>query len=84
MMQSGIISKQVSFCIAPERFTSADQFQGRIPDITIECMRYLRKCYPAITVSVEVEKPAREGLQMLAAEADVVFYSKSWAQVNCH
>ena len=32
-------------------------------------------------VSVEVEKPAREGLRELAAEADVVFYSKTWAQV---
>jgi ketohexokinase len=32
-------------------------------------------------VSVEVEKPGRAGLQELAEEADVVFYSKSWAQV---
>ena len=34
------------------------------------------------TVSVEVEKPNREGLVELAAEADVVFYSKSWAEVS--
>jgi len=33
-------------------------------------------------VSVEVEKPGREGLEELAAEADVVFYSKSWAEVG--
>ncbi|KAL8646879.1 MAG: hypothetical protein Q9210_005877 [Variospora velana] len=33
-------------------------------------------------ISVEVEKPGREGLQSLAILADVVFYSKSWAQGN--
>ena len=45
-------------------------------------MRYLRRSLPAVRISVEVEKPAREGLHDLAAEADVVFYSKSWAQVS--
>lgn len=45
-------------------------------------MRYLRQCYPSIKISVEAEKPARPGLQELANEADVVFYSKSWAQVR--
>lgn len=44
-------------------------------------MRYLRRGIPAAKISVEVEKPNRGGLQALAAEADVVFYSKSWAQV---
>ncbi|KAI8625385.1 hypothetical protein F5Y19DRAFT_479689 [Xylariaceae sp. FL1651] len=33
-------------------------------------------------VSVEVEKPGREGLDELAALADVVFYSRSWAEVR--
>lgn len=33
-------------------------------------------------VSVEAEKPCREGLEKLAAEADVVFYSKTWAEVG--
>lgn len=33
-------------------------------------------------ISVEVEKPGREGLERLVAEADVVFYSKSWALVS--
>jgi ketohexokinase len=47
-------------------------------------MRYLRQRFPAIRISVEVEKPARAGLQDLAADADVVFYSKSWAQVGSH
>ncbi|GAT27211.1 PfkB family kinase [Aspergillus luchuensis] len=57
-------------------------FEGRIPDVTLSCIRYLRQRYPSATISVEVEKPGREGLQKLAEEADVVFYSKSWAQVR--
>ncbi|RDW70738.1 ketohexokinase [Aspergillus mulundensis] len=57
-------------------------FEGRIPDVTLACIRYLRQQYPDIKISVEVEKPGREGLQELAKEADVVFYSKSWAQAN--
>ncbi|GFF35515.1 putative PfkB family kinase [Aspergillus lentulus] len=55
-------------------------FEGRIPEVSLACMRYLRQCYPSIKISVEAEKPARPGLQELANEADVVFYSKSWAQ----
>ncbi|KAL4943889.1 hypothetical protein BDV06DRAFT_188923 [Aspergillus oleicola] len=57
-------------------------FEGRIPDVTLACIRHLRKQYPSVKVSVEAEKPGREGLQELAKEADVVFYSKSWAQAN--
>lgn len=55
--------------------------QGRIPDVILACIQYLREKFPAVRVSVEAEKPARPGLQELAVEADVVFYSKSWAQV---
>lgn len=44
-------------------------------------MQYLRRRHSAVRVSVEVEKPGRAGLQELAAEADVVFYAKGWAQV---
>jgi len=43
-------------------------------------MRHLRHNFPTVRISVEVEKPGRVGLQELAAEADVVCYSKSWAQ----
>lgn len=56
--------------------------QGRIPDVTLGCIHYLRQHFPSARVSVEVEKPGRAGLQDLAAEADVVFYSKTWAQVR--
>ncbi|KAI4234839.1 MAG: hypothetical protein L6R40_006628 [Gallowayella cf. fulva] len=57
-------------------------FEGRIPDVTLSCIQHLRQHHPAVKVSVEIEKPDREGLQDLAALADVVFYSKSWSQGN--
>lgn len=56
--------------------------KGRIPDFTLSCIHHLRQHYPTVKISVEVEKPGRDGLQDLAAIADVVFYSKSWAQVR--
>ncbi|KAI1214899.1 Ribokinase-like protein [Annulohypoxylon truncatum] len=55
-------------------------FEGRIPETTLQCIRYLRRSFPSTRVSVEVEKPGRWGLEDLAAEADVVFYSRSWAE----
>ncbi|ETN43567.1 uncharacterized protein HMPREF1541_02726 [Cyphellophora europaea CBS 101466] len=54
-------------------------FEGRIPEVTLRCIRYVRERCPEATVSVEVEKPQREGLEDLARAADVVFYSRSWA-----
>ncbi|KAL8809270.1 MAG: hypothetical protein Q9200_003560 [Gallowayella weberi] len=65
-----------------EQDCSNHAIQGRIPDVTLSCIEYLQQHHPAVKVSVEVEKPGREGLQDLAALADVVFYSKSWAQGN--
>lgn len=50
-----------------------------MPHVTLQCMQYLRRACPTVNISVEVEKPGRAGLPELAAEADVVFYSKSWA-----
>lgn len=66
-------------------------FEGRIPPTTLECIRYLRRhaavarkgTVPAtviLKISVELEKPQREGLQELAYEADLIFYSRSWAE----
>ncbi|OHE95940.1 D-sorbose [Colletotrichum orchidophilum] len=61
-------------------------FEGRVPETTLGCIRALRRVLgdgdgdDAATVSVEVERPGRAGLRELAAEADVVFYSKSWAE----
>ncbi|KAL7949083.1 hypothetical protein V8C42DRAFT_313211 [Trichoderma barbatum] len=67
------------------RFSASDEtwwhFEGRIPNITLECVRRLRDKLPNAQISVEVEKPGRDGLRELAAEANVVFYSRSWAEV---
>lgn len=60
-------------------------FEGRIPETTLECIQHLvskRDANNNVTISVEVEKPGREGLRNLAAVADVVFYSKTWAEVS--
>ena len=63
--------------------STIDKRQGRVPEVALECMRYLRQNFPAVTLSVEVENPTRVGLPELAKEANVVFYSKNWAQVGC-
>ncbi|KAG7127916.1 Ketohexokinase like protein [Verticillium longisporum] len=56
-------------------------FEGREPATTLACMRVLRReLGESVLISVEVEKPGREGLRALAAEADVAFFSKSWAE----
>lgn len=55
-------------------------FEGRIPDVTLKCIEFLRETSPGTKISVEVEKPRRKGLQELAKKADVVFYSMSWAK----
>lgn len=65
-------------------------FEGRIPQTTLQCIRHLRRqaaLSPSaglkqLRISVELEKPGREGLQELALEADVVFYSRSWAEAE--
>ncbi|KAH8702385.1 putative ketohexokinase [Talaromyces proteolyticus] len=57
-------------------------FEGRIPDTTLECILFLREHHPSVMISVELEKPGRPGLEKLAAEADLVFYAKGWAQAS--
>ncbi|KKZ62549.1 hypothetical protein EMCG_02955 [[Emmonsia] crescens] len=74
------VAERLSAAACPRWF----HFEGRIPDVTLKCIQYIRQKFPADKVSVEVEKPGREGLGDLAAAADVVFYSKSWAQANGH
>lgn len=56
--------------------------QGRTPDTTLKCIQHLRRRLPRSRISVEVEKPGRPRLRELAGDADVVFYSKSWAEVS--
>lgn len=83
-------TSSIAFCdpIAQTWF----HFEGRIPATTLECIRHLRvlkalasinsgaSSQMALKISVELEKPGREGLQDLAFEADVIFYSKAWAE----
>jgi ketohexokinase len=60
--------------------------EGRIPETTLHCIRHLRSLTQfrsqsgTLKISVELEKPGRPGLQALAQEADVIFYSRSWAE----
>jgi ketohexokinase len=56
--------------------------KGRIPETTVECIRFLRTVIsPSTVISVEVEKPGRVGLIDMALLADFVFFSRSWAMV---
>ena len=56
--------------------------KGRNTETTLLCMGHIRRVLPGATISVEVEKPGRAALEELAAEADAVFYSRSWAEVG--
>ncbi|CAK3743979.1 pfkB family kinase [Lecanosticta acicola] len=55
-------------------------FEGREVDTSIQCLKWLKQEYPDCTRSVEVEKPNRPGLDKMAEEADIVFFSKTWAE----
>ncbi|KAI3334302.1 hypothetical protein F4824DRAFT_502095 [Ustulina deusta] len=71
------------FVAAAENLRSEDawfHFEGKIPATTLQCIQWLRRSKPRARVSFEVEKPGREGLENLVAEADVVFFSRSWAE----
>ena len=59
-----------------------DAMKGRIPDVTLACVRYLRsrRKQRDITISVELEKPERFGMKDVAQKADLIFYSKLWAE----
>jgi ketohexokinase len=51
----------------------------------VECIKYMREHRSSpTTISVEVEKPGREGLIDMALLADFVFFSRGWAMVSCH
>ncbi|KAI8937645.1 hypothetical protein NX059_005350 [Plenodomus lindquistii] len=57
-------------------------FEGRVPDVTLQCVQLLRREHTGFRVSVECEKPDREGMRDVARLADVVFYSRLWAETN--
>ena len=77
----GIISRYV---LQPESdVTATDALKGRVPDVTLDCAKYLRDSFNSgknIVISVELEKPDRVGMIDVAREADYVFYSKLWAE----
>lgn len=59
-------------------------FEGRIPSTTNDCISHLRGMGPgAFKISVECEKPERDALIESAKLADVIFFSKIWAEVSC-
>jgi hypothetical protein len=61
-------------------------FEGRNSEFELDCVRALRlqegcgdfKC----RISIECENPARQGAHDAARYADIVFYSKLWAEVR--
>jgi ketohexokinase len=58
-------------------------FEGRNPRFILECIQQLRameNCDDYV-ISIECEHPERKGLDDAAQLADVVFYSKLWAEV---
>ncbi|KAF2034533.1 Ribokinase-like protein [Setomelanomma holmii] len=55
-------------------------FEGRNPEVVIQCIRALRAMSSRIYISVECEKPERVVLMESAYEADVVFFSKLWVE----
>ncbi|KAG9187848.1 ketohexokinase [Alternaria panax] len=57
-------------------------FEGRVPEVTLSCVRFLRDQFPHFKISVECENPQRTGMAEVAKYADVVFYSKLWAEKN--
>ena len=60
-------------------------FEGRNPEVVNACVSWLRQTYgynQKVAISVELEKPDRWQLRQSAREADVIFYSKLWAEVS--
>lgn len=55
-------------------------FEGRNPRTILACVAYLHNTAPHVGISVECEKPEREGMGDVALMADVVFYSRLWVQ----
>lgn len=59
-------------------------FEGRIPTVTGESVDWLRSEVPLAKISVECEKPERAYMMDVSKRADVVFFSKIWAEVSAN
>lgn len=57
-------------------------FEGRIPTVTEQSVRWLCDKFPSAKISVECEKPDREYMISVSRLADVVFFSRIWAEVS--
>lgn len=60
-------------------------FEGRNPEVVNACVTWLRNTYGynrQVAISIELEKPDRWVLEKSAKCADVIFYSKLWAEVS--
>ncbi|KAH8719445.1 hypothetical protein GQ44DRAFT_741946 [Phaeosphaeriaceae sp. PMI808] len=57
-------------------------FEGRNPEVTVDCVRRVREISTPgeLIISVECEKPERTLMAEAIPYADVVFYSKDWAE----
>ncbi|KAF2007586.1 Ribokinase-like protein [Amniculicola lignicola CBS 123094] len=69
---------------AQDAFEGWFHFEGRTPDTLVECVKELRLIpqYSGFKISVELENPSRVGLELVAAEADAVFFSRAWAEAR--
>jgi ketohexokinase len=59
-------------------------FEGRAPQVTNDCVKEIQnntRLGKDLMISIECENPERKGLENAARFADVVFYSKLWAEV---
>ncbi|KAL6712645.1 hypothetical protein ACN47E_000522 [Coniothyrium glycines] len=82
-MTAAEFETKVRGIVAQQRWGDAwVHFEGRVPEVALQCVRFLRRACPGFRVSVECEKPERRGLEEVARLADVVFYSKLWAVEN--
>jgi ketohexokinase len=57
-------------------------FEGRNPITTRDCIAHLRNTKLDVHISIECEHPERKLLVKSAQLADVVFFSKLWAEVK--
>ncbi|VUC31814.1 unnamed protein product [Clonostachys rosea] len=55
--------------------------RGRVLELTLAYMRYLRGKWPGTNISIETKIFPREGLQALIPGVGVVLYNKGWALV---
>ncbi|KAL5406321.1 hypothetical protein PMIN03_007886 [Paraphaeosphaeria minitans] len=59
-------------------------FEGRIPIVTEASVKWLSENVPSAKISVECEKPERDYMAHASSQADVVFFSKIWAEAKSY